>query len=885
MQVKDKTRKQQIRQLAGLHHQITELEALEAGCREISESLLEFQNEYYNFFKASRDALYITNRDGRFVEVNQSFLNLLGYTREELANLRAQETYANYRDRQRFQRDIEQRGFVVDYAIRLRKKDGTELSCLVSATVRRGNDGSVLGYQGIIRDITEYKLMTQKIRENARRYQELADLLPLAVFETDEIGNFFFINRQGFEISGYTPEDIDKGLNGLHLVIPEDQDRVTEDMRSVLSGEKLYGREYIGLRKDGSTYPALIYTNPIIVDQRAVGVRGVAIDVTERKKVEEELQESKERFRSLVEATSDLIWEVDQNGVYTYASPKIKDLLGYEPEEIIGKTPFDLMPADEAERVGAIFRDIKSSQRPFERMENINLHKDGRRIVLETSGVPIFDENANLLGYRGIDRNITARKQMERNLQESRLHYRTLFESAPVGIGIATLDGVVLAANKAMCQITGYSEADMGKLNVRDAYENSEQRTLLLKRLQRGEVVQDLEVKLKRKDGTFYYANLTIKPITLSGEDVLLTIQRDITERKQAEEEIKMLSAVVEQSTEGMAIAGLDGNLTFINEAWCRMHGYKSSEKLLGKSLAIFHNQEQMENEVKPFNEKVIELGAYSGEVGHITRDGKPFPTLMATTLLKDKQGKPYALAGIAQDITERKEAEKKLLNYQQQLRSLASKVVLAEEGERRRIATYLHDDIGHALAMCKIKLGPLKKSLSSAGHDSNLGEVYSLIEQAIECTRSLTFELSPPVLYELGLGAAVEWLIEKVKAEHGILIDFENDALLEIVDEDIKILLFQTMRELLTNVVKHAKAQNAKVSMWGYDGKIQISVKDDGVGFNASQTLSNLGNNAGFGLFDIRERLSHMGGHCDIQSHPGCGTSVTLVAPLESKV
>ena len=117
-------------------------------------------------------------------------------------------------------------------------------------------------------------------------------------------------------------------------------------------------------------------------------------DITERK-----LRDSEERFRSLVETTSDLIWEVDVNSVYTYVSPKIKDILGYEPEEIIGKTPFDLMPPDEAKRVGEIFQVAVESQKSLTWLENINLHKDGRRIVFETSGEPILNENGDLLGY------------------------------------------------------------------------------------------------------------------------------------------------------------------------------------------------------------------------------------------------------------------------------------------------------------------------------------------------------------------------------------------------------------------------------------------------------------------------------------------------------
>ncbi|MDO8705525.1 MAG: diguanylate cyclase, partial [Sulfuricaulis sp.] len=135
------------------------------------------------------------------------------------------------------------------------------------------------------------------------------------------------------------------------------------------------------------------------------------------------LKESEERFRSLVETTSDWIWEVDAHGVYTYASPRVKDLLGYAPEEIIGKTPFDFMPPDEAVRVGQQFAEIVAAQRPFARLENANLRKDGGRVVLETSGVPIFDRDGRLAGYRGIDCDITERIQAQ-----EKFHYLAYYD-------------------------------------------------------------------------------------------------------------------------------------------------------------------------------------------------------------------------------------------------------------------------------------------------------------------------------------------------------------------------------------------------------------------------------------------------------------------------
>ncbi len=131
------------------------------------------------------------------------------------------------------------------------------------------------------------------------------------------------------------------------------------------------------------------------------------------------LRESEARFRALTESTSDWIWEVDQNGVYTYSSPKIQELLGYAPEEVVGKTLFDCMPADEAERVAKEFKSIVKSRKPFATLENVNLHRDGHKVVLEKSGVPFFDAQGNLKGYRGIDRDITERNKLEEQLLQA----------------------------------------------------------------------------------------------------------------------------------------------------------------------------------------------------------------------------------------------------------------------------------------------------------------------------------------------------------------------------------------------------------------------------------------------------------------------------------
>jgi signal transduction histidine kinase len=249
-----------------------------------------------------------------------------------------------------------------------------------------------------------------------------------------------------------------------------------------------------------------------------------------------------------------------------------------------------------------------------------------------------------------------------------------------------------------------------------------------------------------------------------------------------------------------------------------------------------------------------------------------------------DSLGNVIKTIHIAKDITHRKKSEKKLLVYQDQLRSLASELLLAEERLRRRIAIDVHDHIGQKLAISKIKIKSLCKSVSSQSMAKALNDVGDLITQTIESSRSLTFELSPPVLYELGFEAAVEWLVRHTKQQNGLSVSFTDDDNAKPLDNNVRVFLFQAVRELLVNVVKHAQAYHLTVSTQKVNGEIQIDIEDDGIGFEVSQIRFNNNEMSGFGLFSIRERLEYIGGKLKIYSRSGCGTKVVLTAPLSQK-
>jgi signal transduction histidine kinase len=227
----------------------------------------------------------------------------------------------------------------------------------------------------------------------------------------------------------------------------------------------------------------------------------------------------------------------------------------------------------------------------------------------------------------------------------------------------------------------------------------------------------------------------------------------------------------------------------------------------------------------------------------------------------------------------ERKRAEERAREYQAQLKSLASQLTLAEERERHHLANELHDRISQALVISKIKLDALRKS------DKALEDVCNSIGRTIQDTRTLTFDLSSPVLYELGFEMAVsEWLTDQIQKKHGITVEFEDDGEPKPLDDDVRILLFRDVRELLINVVKHAGAHKVKVSIKKLGDQICVMVEDDGVGFDLAEVLSMVAKRGEFGLFGIRERLEWLGGHLEIESGPGCGTKATLIAPLKQE-
>ncbi len=320
----------------------------------------------------------------------------------------------------------------------------------------------------------------------------------------------------------------------------------------------------------------------------------------------------------------------------------------------------------------------------------------------------------------------------------------------------------------------------------------------------------------------------------------------------------------------------------FWSDELYRLLGYEPGAVEVNQELLVSHihkdDVEKVRSTERYFNPQSTEKEM---EYRFVTTDGSIRHINACTKFEFNNDGVLARRHGIVQDITERKWAEQKLIDYQNQLRTLSSQLTFTEERERRYFATYIHDRIGQSLFIVKIKLEALAKKICSGDNDISIQEIIATTEALIKDVRSLTFDLSPPILYQLGFQAALQWLCDRMSKQYGLVIQCSDDHQPKPLDEDVLFVLFRAVREMLINVGKHAQTQHAEVSTWRQGGNMYIQVTDDGVGFDpvTRQASENLCN--GFGLFSIKERLDYIGGTTEIISQTNHGTRITLTVPL----
>jgi len=1155
--------------------------------KEVDKALRESEERFRNLFNNALVGLYRTTPDGRILMANPALVRMLGYDSfEELANRNLEEEgFEPGYFRSDFKKRVDASGIVIGLEADWVRRDGTILSVRESAKAIRDELGNVLYYEGTVEDITERKQAEKELKRHRDHLEEMVvtrtreleqnnETLQTEIAERERTEEALrqsenryrtvienagvgivvvqdrmlcFVNPQHTTVTGRSQEE-SMSRPFMEFIHPDDRERVAEVHAARLRGEQVPSvYEFRIIDKNGRT--RWLENNGILIewDGKPASLHFLG-DITARKDAEEALRERDEMIRALVETSRDWIWSIDLNGVHTYCNPAVEQVLGYSPDELVGKRSFDLIHDDDRKTIEANLPTWITEKRGWSNLMLRWQHKDGTYRYLESNAVPILNPENELVGFRGVDRDITDRKRAEKALRETTNLLETIFEHTHMLVacldpqfnfvrvnrayaeaddrepsffpgrnhfdlypneeneaifrrvietdipyftyarpfeyaehperGISYWDwslvpiknqrgivsgliltladvtarkhteealreseekfrslaeqspnmifinkkGKVVYANKKCEEVMGYKREELCSpdFDFRTLIAPESQGLIRdhFVRHQKGEEVGPYDYCLINKNGDRIEAINASKLIQYEGQTAILGVVTDITDHKKAEKALReseqKYSSFV-RNFMGIAYRGNIGTWTplFFHGAVEAITGYREGEFLAGKPrwdevihpddlcwMTVGSNSEKIRSEPNFSFKREYRIIRKDGQMRWVLEmlrnltdeSGKPsivegciyditerknaeqalreseerlkilfesapdaiylidsegrfvdgnravvkligFPkdevlgkTLAETGLLSGEQlskaeanlkkvvtgklsgpneyvlkrkdgthvsievrtfpvkieGKMLTL-GIARDITEHKRTEKELLEHQAKLKSLASQLSLTEERERHRLATDLHDQISQSLVISKIKLDQLRKSSSSGEFNEPLKDISNCLGQIIDDTRVLTFDLSYPILYELGFEAAVaEWLADQIQEKHGIKTEFLDDGSQKPLDDDIRVLLFRNVRELLINVVKHAQANKVRVSIRKHKDNICVSIEDDGVGFDPVEATSLAIKRAELGLFSVRERLEQLGGMIKIESEKGRGSRIIMTAPLK---
>jgi PAS domain S-box-containing protein len=380
--------------------------------------------------------------------------------------------------------------------------------------------------------------------------------------------------------------------------------------------------------------------------------------------------------------------------------------------------------------------------------------------------------------------------------------------------------------------------------------------------------------------------------VILAGIFITIALRR----QNLAEDKLKALGIVVESSQDAITTANLDGIITSWNAGAEHLYGY-TAEEMVGKPGTLIVPSDQNEIYSRWLENCRNDQPMTNFEAIRVTREGRRIDVSMTISPIKDSTGHVSSYSVIARDITERKQLETRIQQFnidleQQvwqrtaQLRTLSKRLTMAEEKERRNLSQDLHDDLGQILAMVKLKLSSLELLSAENSREilpAQILELEALVDQANRSVRSLSLQLSPPVLHQFGLVPALEWLAEELQRAHDLKVNVSDDGQPKPLGQASSNTLFRAVRELLLNVHKHAKIGRADLDISIVDDRLLLSVSDRGVGFDVTKAVTPTAA-GGYGLFSVRERIGYIGGEMHIDSNPGDGTVVVLSLPLERR-
>ncbi len=723
------------------------------------------------------------------------------------------------------------------------------------------------------------------------RQVDLFDSAPIAYFVVDTaVAQIAEANVAASELLGVELKDI-CGQRFSRFVVPGHSDSVHACWREAMRTGRVETCEVVMRRPGGASFLALLRVRGQKQNRR---VMISAADISERRRAQDALRESQNKFQALIETTADFIWEIDTKGKYTYCSPQIARFYGIRPEDMIGKTPFDVMPSGDRGAARKVFRGVLASRAPFFQLETRAYDRDGRIAYVESSGVPFFDEQGRLLGFRGITRDVTERRRSGKALEESEKRYRELVESSNSIIMRADKNLNITYMNDFGLRFFGYKpEEILGKSAVGTTIPERDEVGHDLAKMARDIVKSPDKYRTNvhqnmRKGGDLVWVSWT-NNVTYGPDgkvEEVLSVGNDISGLRRVEEALdetkERFAAAFRACPTAMSISRVsDGTMVDVNASYTRLYGF-SREEVIGKN-GFDLNLIPSPGERAKLVQRLRDRGPiYDLEYTFVRKSGEPISVLCFLELV-EIGGEEHVL-GQAIDITERKRGEQ-----------IKDEFIGMVSHELKTPLTVLIGALSTALSE-----GMPEREVRELMHDALWGAetMADIVENLLELSRWQANRLvlaSDP----LDIGSLVS------ATARGFLGKSPKHSVVPLVDSTLPKVkadpnrIQRVLNNLVDNAIKYSpNGGEVVVSARREGGRVVVGVKDEGIGISAAdidklfQPFQRLGavapgsaiQGVGLGLVVCRRLVEAHGGSIWVESQPGKGSTFIFTLPITDR-